>query len=98
MTKEIQIRWVKYPVIIGGEKQFRFGLFNVHFINGDPAYAEIVRIVGFRLALDPDTYPAIVQQFAYASMCETIVCTNSVDLDNVAWDGSLIFDHLPVLS
>lgn len=97
-NREKHIRWVKYPVIIAGERSQRYGLFEVTFYDGAPAFAELPRVVGYSLALVPDHYPAIVMQFAHAAMCGTLVCPNPVNLDEVAWDGSLTFDHLPILS
>lgn len=98
MTERNEFRWVKYPVIIGGAQHWRYGLFDVHFINDAPAHAELPQIVGYSLGMTPENHPYVNIRFSYAFRCETLVCTNAVDLDNADWDGSLIFDHLPVLA
>lgn len=90
------LRWVCYPVLIANQKEWRYGLFEVRFVQGAPADAQMARVVGY----DDDLkeYPAAKRAFARACELPTLRCTNAIDLqDGPEWDGRLIFDHLPVL-
>lgn len=94
MTEHYELAWVQYPCIIEKQRVFRYGLFDVHFINDTPAHAELTQISG----LKKEGYEFLVQSMRIQLACQQpiIICTNAVDLDK--WDGNLIFDHEPVLS
>lgn len=96
MTEHNELRWVQYPCLIAQKRVFRYGLFDVHFINDEPAHAELPQIVG----LKKEKNGFLKRSMAIQSACHEpiLICTNAVNLDNDDWDGSLIFDHEPVLS
>lgn len=95
MTSKNRILWVQYPCITAGESVIRYGLFDVHFINDMPAHADPVKIVG--LQKKGNEFFKQVQSIQYACQQPMLICTNAVNMDK-EWNGSLIFDHLPVLS
>lgn len=72
-----------------------YGLFDVHFINDAPAHADPVQIVG--LQKDGNEYLKQAQRIQYACQQPMLICTNVVN-SRKRWDGTLIFDHLPILS
>jgi len=94
--EEKRHRWVKYPCIIAGEMVWRAGLFEVTYIDGTPAWADAAGpFLGIRHSLE---YYRIKVSIERAAQEPEIICTCRVDLDNVAWDGRLIFEHAPILS
>jgi len=97
MTEYNEIRAVSYPVIIAGHTETRYGIFEVYFINGAPAHAELPRIIGLKKA--GNGFLIQMRRIQLATMLPVLTCTNAVNLDDPAsdWNGELIFDHLPVL-
>lgn len=95
MTEKNELRWVQYPCLIAGERVVRFGLFLVHFIDDAPAHAKLARVDDYKR--DDNDFMKAKQAFARASELATLLCTNAVNLDDWHWQGTLTFDHLPVL-
>lgn len=101
MKEYNQIRWVQYPIITNGEWVIRYGLFDVHFIDNAPAHAEPVQVTGLRKA--GNEFLKQVRAIQYAGEIGILMCSNPVNYDTLnekkqPWSGSLIFDHLPILS
>ena len=101
MKEYNQIRWVQYPIITNGKWVIRYGLFDVHFIDGAPAHAEPVQITDLKKS--ENRFLKRVRAIQYSCEVHILMCSNAVDYDNLnekkqSWDGTLIFDHLPVLS
>lgn len=100
MTEYNQVRWVSYPITIDGNVHIRYGLFDVHFINDAPAHAQRAKITG--LVKAGNAFLKQVQAIQRACQEHILICSNSVNYDRLQeekrlWDGSLIFDHPPIL-
>ncbi len=89
-----QVRWVQYRIETQSTVELFFGLFEVTFYEGSPTHADPVRLTGYSRA--DDEYMKFRRAVTYAGELPTLNCTNPVQKSR--WNGSLIFDYLPILT
>ena len=91
-----QIRCVQYPVIIDGAALDRIGLFEVDFHSDDlPLRARMLRFVGYDEIRDLATFLDDINEAVFER--PTLLYTDTVNLDEDEWGGTLYFPHPPIL-
>ncbi len=96
MKKNIQIRAVQYPCIIGGEACDRVGIFEVEIHDNRPMRASMLHFVGYGTTKELMEFYDTVGVAIFD--LPTLNSFNTVNLDDEPmWDGTLTFEPTAVL-